>query len=141
MASYNLNDNAFLKNRLQGHAASRITIQTGQAMAQATNADGHTVLANKVWAAPAEAFVRHINAAMKTSSDVVATTNDLAAVFKAPVYTVTTDSVFKADVDYYTLQDGAYVKADVVLAILLFLRIQKHLLFSITMLLRLLSPL
>lgn len=114
MASYNLNDNAFLKNRLQGHAASRITIQTGQAMAQATNADGHTVLANKVWAAPAEAFVRHINAAMKTSSDVVATTNDLAAVFKAPVYTVTTDSVFKADVDYYTLQDGAYVQADVV---------------------------
>lgn len=115
MASYNLNDNAFLKNRLQGHAASRITIQTGQAMAQATNADGHTVLANKVWAAPAEAFVRHTNAAMKTSSDVVATTNDLAAVFKTPVYTVTTDTVFKADVDYYTLQDGSYVKADVVI--------------------------
>lgn len=83
MADSNLATNKYLKNRLQYHTASRISIQTGQALSQAVNADGHIVRHTGIWTAPEEAFIRHTNAAMKTSTDGIATTNDLVALFKA----------------------------------------------------------
>jgi hypothetical protein len=74
--------NAYLKNRLKYHAASRLASQTGEGLAQAMNVDGHTVTTAKVWAAPATAFP---NNADKDNVDAIDATNDLVTVFKTPV--------------------------------------------------------
>lgn len=83
--SYNLNDNKFLKNRLAYHAASRVGIQVGQSLAQATNVDGHIVQAKDVWTASVDQFVKQTTDALKTSSDAIATNEDLVAEFKKGV--------------------------------------------------------
>lgn len=74
--------NAYLKNRLKYHAASRLASQTGEGLAQAMNVDGHTITTAKVWAAPATAFP---NNADKDNVDAVDATNDLVTVFKTSV--------------------------------------------------------
>ena len=79
----NLDDNAYLRNRLKYHAASRIGIQTGQSLGQATNGDGHTVRYGQVWTAPDTAFIVQSTAAMKTTSDGIASNEELVANFKA----------------------------------------------------------
>lgn len=72
-------DEKFLANRLKYHTASRIATQTGEALAQALNVDGHIVTTNKVWASPQTAFINNIN---KANTDSVDATNDLVAAFK-----------------------------------------------------------
>ena len=79
--SYNLNDNKFLKNRLAYHAASRVGIQVGQSLAQATNVDGHIVQSKDVWTAGIDEFVKQSTEALKTSSDAIKTNEDLVAQF------------------------------------------------------------
>ena len=79
----NLDDNAYLRNRLKYHAASRIGIQTGQSLGQATNGDGHTVRYGQVWTAPDTAFIVQSTAAMKTTSDGIDSNAELVADFKA----------------------------------------------------------
>lgn len=79
--NYNLDDNAFVKNRVLFHAASRIAIQTGQSLAQATNVDGHIVTDAQIWTAKNSEFPKNTGD-NKTTSDVVAATNDLVTVFK-----------------------------------------------------------
>ena len=74
-------DEKYLANRLKYHAASRVATQTGQALVQALNVDGHTVTTNKVWAAPQTAFANN-SALNKGITESVAATNDLVAVFK-----------------------------------------------------------
>ena len=75
-------DAKYLANRLKYHTASRIATQTGEALAQALNVDGHIITTNKVWAAPANAFAYNENTANTDSFDA---TTDLVAVFKKPV--------------------------------------------------------
>ena len=72
-------DAKYLANRLKYHTASRIATQTGEALAQALNVDGHIVTTNKVWAAPQTAFVNNVN---KGNTDSVDATNDLVTAFK-----------------------------------------------------------
>ena len=78
---YDLNNNKFLKNRLQFHAASRVGISVGQALAQATNVDGHIVTDTQIWSSPSGDFPKNTGA-NKTTSDGVAATEDLVSVFK-----------------------------------------------------------
>lgn len=75
-------DAKYLANRLKYHTASRIATQTGEALAQALNVDGHIITTNKVWAAPANAFAYNKN---KANTDSFDATTDLVAVFKVPV--------------------------------------------------------
>ena len=70
----------YLDNRLKFHTASRVGIETNQSLAGALNVDGHIVTAAKVWSAPAEDFPLN-NTSYKNSTDVIATTEDLVAVF------------------------------------------------------------
>ena len=79
----NLDDNTYLRNRLKFHAASRIAIQTGQALGQAMNTDGHNVRSTQVWTAPNTQFIVQSTAANKTSTDGIATNAELVADFKA----------------------------------------------------------
>ena len=72
-------DAKYLANRLKYHTASRIATQTGEALAQALNVDGHIITTNKVWAAPQTAFINNVN---KSNTDSVDATNDLVAAFK-----------------------------------------------------------
>ena len=72
-------DAKYLANRLKYHTASRIATQTGEALAQALNVDGHIITTNKVWAAPQTAFINNVN---KANTDSVDATNDLVAAFK-----------------------------------------------------------
>ena len=72
--------NAYFKNRVKYHAASRLASQTGEGLAQALNVDGHIVTFDKVWTAPATQFP---NNADKANVDPVDATNDLMTVFKA----------------------------------------------------------
>ena len=72
-------DEKYLANRLKYHTASRIATQTGEALAQALNVDGHIVTTNKVWASPQTAFINNVN---KANTDSVDATNDLVAAFK-----------------------------------------------------------
>ena len=72
-------DAKYLANRLKYHTASRIATQTGEALAQALNVDGHIVTTNKVWAAPQTAFINNVN---KSNTDSVDATNDLVTAFK-----------------------------------------------------------
>ena len=78
---YNLDTNKFLRNRLSYHAASRVGIQVGQSLAQATNIDGHIVQSKDVWTAGADEFVKQSTDALKTSSDVIKTNEDLVSQF------------------------------------------------------------
>lgn len=78
---YNLDDNIFLKNRLSFHAASKVGISTKESLAQATNPDGHTVTDSQVWTALNSSFPKNTGD-NKTTSDGVAATKDLVAVFK-----------------------------------------------------------
>jgi len=73
--------NTYLKNRFQYHAGSRVATETKEAFAQAMNPDGHTVTSSKIWASPMSDFPKNTGD-NKTSSDGIATTNDLVAVFK-----------------------------------------------------------
>ncbi len=73
--------NIYLKNRFQYHAGSRVATETKEAFAQAMNPDGHTVTNSKIWASPISDFPKNTGD-NKTSSDGIATTNDLVAVFK-----------------------------------------------------------
>ena len=79
----NLDDNDYLRNRLKYHAASRIGIQTGQALGQAMNTDGHNVQSSQVWTSPASDFIVQSTAAMKTSTDGIATNVQLVTDFTA----------------------------------------------------------
>ena len=79
----NLDDNTYLRNRLKYHAASRIAIQTGQALGQAMNTDGHNVRSTQVWTATDDQFIVQSTAASKTSTDGIATNAELVADFKA----------------------------------------------------------
>ena len=79
----NLDDNTYLRNRLKFHAASRIAIQTGQALGQAMNTDGHNVRSTQVWTATDDQFIVQSTAANKTSTDGIATNAELVADFKA----------------------------------------------------------
>ena len=72
-------DAKFLANRLKFHTASRVGTQTGQALAQALNVDGHIVTTLKIWDANENQFP---NNADKANTDSVDATNDLVAVFK-----------------------------------------------------------
>ena len=72
-------DAKYLANRLKYHTASRIATQTGEALAQALNVDGHIITTNKVWAAPQTAFINNVD---KANTDSVDATNDLVAAFK-----------------------------------------------------------
>lgn len=72
-------DAKYLANRLKYHTASRIATQTGEALAQALNVDGHIITTNKVWAAPQTAFINNVN---KANTDSVDATNDLVEAFK-----------------------------------------------------------
>lgn len=72
-------DEKYLANRLKYHTASRIATQTGEALAQALNVDGHIVTTNKVWASPQTAFINNVN---KANTDSVDATNDLVTAFK-----------------------------------------------------------
>ena len=72
-------DAKFLANRLKFHTASRVGTQTGQALAQALNVDGHIVTTLKIWDANANQFP---NNADKSNTDSVDATNDLVTVFK-----------------------------------------------------------
>ena len=72
-------DEKYLANRLKYHTASRIATQTGEALAQALNVDGHIVTTNKVWASPQTAFINNPD---KANTDSVDATNDLVAAFK-----------------------------------------------------------
>ena len=78
---YNLDTNKFLRNRLSYHAASRVGIQVGQSLAQATNIDGHIVQSKDVWTAGDDEFVKQSTDALKTSSDVIKTNEDLVSQF------------------------------------------------------------
>ena len=71
-------DAKYLANRLKYHTASRIATQTGEALAQALNVDGHIITTNKVWAAPQTAFINNVN---KANTDSVDATNDLVKAF------------------------------------------------------------
>ena len=75
-------DAKYLANRLKYHTASRIATQTGEALAQALNVDGHIITTNKVWAAPANAFAYNAD---KANTDSFDATTDLVKVFKASV--------------------------------------------------------
>ena len=79
----NLDDNSYLRNRLKYHAASRIGIQTGQALGQAMNTDGHNVQSSQVWTSPASDFIVQSTDAMKKSTDGIKTNIQLVADFKA----------------------------------------------------------
>ena len=79
----NLDDNSYLRNRLKYHAASRIGIQTGEALGQAMNTDGHNVQSSQVWTSPASDFIVQSTDAMKKSTDGIATNIQLVADFKA----------------------------------------------------------
>ena len=81
---YNLDDNTFLKNRLQYHAASRVGISINEALTQATNVDGHTVTDAQVWTSVNADFPKNTGD-NKTTSDGIAATNDLVTVFKTQV--------------------------------------------------------
>jgi hypothetical protein len=72
-------DAKYLANRLKYHTASRIATQTGEALAQALNVDGHIITTNKVWAAPQTAFINNVD---KANTDSVDATNDLVSAFK-----------------------------------------------------------
>ena len=74
-------DEKYLANRLKYHTASRIATQTGEALAQALNVDGHIVTTNKVWASPQTAFINNVN---KANTDSVDATNDLVAALESP---------------------------------------------------------
>ena len=78
----NLDDNNYLRNRLKYHAASRIGIQTGEALGQAMNIDGHNVQSSQVWTSPASDFIVQSTDAMKKSTDGIATNIQLVADFK-----------------------------------------------------------
>jgi len=79
----NLDDNAYMRNRLKYHAASRIGIQTGQALGQAMNTDGHNVQSSQVWTSPVSDFIVQSTVAMKTSTDGIATNVQLVTDFTA----------------------------------------------------------
>ena len=72
-------DAKYLANRLKYHTASRIATQTGEALAQALNVDGHIITTNKVWVAPQTAFINNVD---KANTDSVDATNDLVSAFK-----------------------------------------------------------
>lgn len=72
-------DVKYLNNRLKYHTASRVATQTGEALAQALNVDGHIVTTAKIWAAPATAFPNNAN---KANTDSFDATTDLVTVFK-----------------------------------------------------------
>ena len=74
-----MTDAKYLANRLKYHTASRIATQTGEALAQALNVDGHIITTNKVWAAPQTAFINNVD---KANTDSVDATNDLVSAFK-----------------------------------------------------------
>ena len=78
----NLDDNSYLRNRLKYHAASRIGIQTGQALGQAMNTDGHNVQSSQVWTSPASHFIVQSTDAMKKSTNGILTNIQLVADFK-----------------------------------------------------------
>ena len=78
----NLDDNSYLRNRLKYHAASRIGIQTGQALGQAMNTDGHNVQSSQVWTSPASDFIVQSTDAMKKSTNGILTNIQLVADFK-----------------------------------------------------------
>lgn len=109
---YNLDDNSFIKNRLLYHAASRVGIQTGQSMAQATTIDGHTITSGKVWTAAEKDFVVHTTEDMKTTTNGIAATNDLVAKFLEGAVakktlnngTVYTNALYPAVELYYQVQ-------------------------------------
>lgn len=115
---YDLNNNKFLKNRLQFHAASRVGISVGQALAQATNVDGHIVTNTQIWSSPSEDFPKNTGA-NKTTSDGVAATENLVSVFKngnqyEVTHVLTSDTKFDEDKIYYTKgDDGTYNVATV----------------------------
>ena len=79
----NLDDNSYLRNRLKYHAASRIGIQTGQALGQAMNTDGHNVQSSQVWTSPASHFIVQSTDDMKKSTNGILTNIQLVADFKA----------------------------------------------------------
>lgn len=72
-------DARFQANRLKFHTASRVGTQTGQALAQALNVDGHIVTTLKIWDTNENRFP---NNADKANTDSVDATNDLVEVFK-----------------------------------------------------------
>lgn len=78
----NLDDNSYLRNRLKYHAASRIGIQTGQALGQAMNTDGHNVQSSQVWTSPASHFIVQSTDDMKKSTNGILTNIQLVADFK-----------------------------------------------------------
>ena len=78
----NLDDNNYLRNRLKYHAASRIGIQTGQALGQAMNTDGHNVQSSQVWTSPASHFIVQSTDEMKKSTNGILTNIQLVADFK-----------------------------------------------------------
>lgn len=93
MAVFNLDDNAFLRSRFQGHAASRVVTKTTQSLAQAGNLDGHIVVHSKVWSATNDQFVKHTTDAMRGTTNGLNATIDLVTIFKGLEGTVacTTD--------------------------------------------------
>jgi hypothetical protein len=96
-AVFNLDDNAFLRSRFQGHAASRVVTKTTQALAQAGNLDGHIVVHSKVWSATNDQFVKHTTDAMRGTTNGLNATIDLVSIFKGLAGTVacTTDKAGK----------------------------------------------
>ena len=91
--AFNLDDNAFLRSRFQGHAASRVVTKTTQSLAQAGNLDGHIVVHSKIWSAANSQFVKHDTDAMRGTTNGLNATKDLVTLFKALPETVacTTD--------------------------------------------------
>lgn len=73
-------ENVYLNNRLKYHTASRVGIQDGQSMLQATNPDGHIVTKSQIWTAESTEFPYNTGS-NKTTSDGTAATKNLAAVF------------------------------------------------------------
>lgn len=92
-------ENIYLNNRLKYHTASRVAISTSQSMMQATNGDGHTVTSSQVWSS-AEGFPFNTGS-NKTTSDVLAATNDLVSVF--------TNGLVEQGVDEDGNHVGAYI--------------------------------
>lgn len=113
----NLDDNAYLKNRLKYHAASRIGIQTNQSLAQATNGDGHTVRYGQVWSAKDNQFAFNTGTYKTTSNGIEANIN-LVSVFKVGAtsepfaYVGSSDTVAVTGKIYYSYNSeiGKYTK-------------------------------
>ena len=72
--------NAFDYARMAYHGASKVPLHSKQALADATNVDGHVVTDSKVWTASVDQFPLNTTA-MKSSDNIVDATKDLVNVF------------------------------------------------------------